>query len=175
MKQKRSKAIDMRFYWVRDRFNQNQFMIYWRPGANNVGDYVSKHHSPAHHQSMRPVFLWNSFAKIILVLTQKIAYRDYIHVWSGGVIIPLWIPPLIGFQWIVRYDLYCSHISKHHPPAHHQSMRPVFWWNSFAKTLLVLTQKIACRDYLHVCSGCVIIPLWIPPLTEFKWLVRYDS
>ena len=28
MKQKRSKAIDMRFYWVRDRVNQNQFMVY---------------------------------------------------------------------------------------------------------------------------------------------------
>ena len=54
MKQKRSKAIDMRFYLVRDRVNQNQFMIYWRPGSNNVGDYVSKHYSPAHYQSMRP-------------------------------------------------------------------------------------------------------------------------
>ena len=50
MKQKRIKGIDMRFYWVRDRVNQNQFMIYWRPGANNVGDYVYKHHSPAHYQ-----------------------------------------------------------------------------------------------------------------------------
>ena len=28
MKQKRSKAIDMIFYWVRDRVNKNQFMIY---------------------------------------------------------------------------------------------------------------------------------------------------
>ena len=56
MKQKHSKAIDMRFYWVRDRANYNQFMIYWRPGSNNVGYYVSKHHSPAHHQLMRPNF-----------------------------------------------------------------------------------------------------------------------
>ena len=56
MKQKHSKAIDMRFYWVRDRVNQNQFMIYWRPGSNNVGDYVSKHHSPAHYQRKRPKF-----------------------------------------------------------------------------------------------------------------------
>ena len=59
MKQKRSKAIDMRFYWVKDRVNQNQFLIYWRPGDNNVGDYVSKHHSPAHHQTMRPIFSVN--------------------------------------------------------------------------------------------------------------------
>ena len=56
MKQKRSKAMDMRFYWVKNRVNQNQFLIYWRPGTNNVGDYVSKHHSPAHHQTMRPSF-----------------------------------------------------------------------------------------------------------------------
>ena len=28
IKQKHSKAIDMIFYWVRDRVNQNQFMIY---------------------------------------------------------------------------------------------------------------------------------------------------
>ena len=59
MKQKRIKAIDMRFYWVRDRVKQNQFLIYWRPGANNIGDYVSKHHSPAHHQTMRPKLFVN--------------------------------------------------------------------------------------------------------------------
>ena len=48
MKQKRSKSIDMRFYWVRNRVNKNQFLIYWRPCANNVGDYVSKHHPPGY-------------------------------------------------------------------------------------------------------------------------------
>ena len=38
MKQKHSKAIDMRFYWVKDRVKKNQFLIYWRLGINNVGD-----------------------------------------------------------------------------------------------------------------------------------------
>ena len=32
IKQKRSKAIDMRFYWIRDRVRQGQFHIFWRPG-----------------------------------------------------------------------------------------------------------------------------------------------
>ena len=63
MNQKRSKAIDTRFYWVRGRVNQNQFMIYWIPGSNNVGHYVSKHHPPAHHQSMRPIFFVNLIRK----------------------------------------------------------------------------------------------------------------
>ena len=31
VKQCRSKAIDMRFYWVRDRCKQKHFLIYWAP------------------------------------------------------------------------------------------------------------------------------------------------
>lgn len=60
VKQKRSKAIDMRFYWLQDRVKQQQFNIYWRPGATNLADYVSKHHSPAHHRRCRPVYLHTS-------------------------------------------------------------------------------------------------------------------
>ena len=29
---KRTKAMDMRFHWLRDRECQQQFRIYWRPG-----------------------------------------------------------------------------------------------------------------------------------------------
>jgi hypothetical protein len=57
IKQKRSKAIDMRFYWIQDRTKQGQFHIYWRPGSQNLGDYHTKHHSPAHHRLMRPTYL----------------------------------------------------------------------------------------------------------------------
>ena len=39
VKQKRSKAIDMRFYWIRDRVRQGQFQVYWRKGATNRADY----------------------------------------------------------------------------------------------------------------------------------------
>ena len=54
---KRSKVIDMRFYWICDRTRQGQFLIYWQPGITNLGDYHTKHHSTAHHQLMRPVYL----------------------------------------------------------------------------------------------------------------------
>ena len=57
IKQKRSKAIDMRFYWIQDRCNQGQFIIYWAPGTNNLGDYHTKHHSPSHHKKMRSTIL----------------------------------------------------------------------------------------------------------------------
>jgi hypothetical protein len=57
IKQQRSKAIDMRFYWVKDRVEQKQLIIYWRPGLTNLADYFSKHHSPAHHRKMRSHYL----------------------------------------------------------------------------------------------------------------------
>jgi hypothetical protein len=57
VKQRRSKAIDMRFYWVRDRVNQGQFRVHWRPGHENLADYFTKHFSPKHHQDMRSTYL----------------------------------------------------------------------------------------------------------------------
>jgi hypothetical protein len=57
IKQQRSRAIDMRFYWVRDRTQQGHFNIFCRPGPTNLADYFTKHHPAKHHQAMRPVYL----------------------------------------------------------------------------------------------------------------------
>jgi hypothetical protein len=45
-KQCRSKAIDMRFYWLQDCVKQGQYQIVWGPGEENHGDYFSKHFPP---------------------------------------------------------------------------------------------------------------------------------
>lgn len=55
MKQKRSKAMDVRFYWLRDRAAQGQFYIYWESGAKNFGDFHTKVHPPSYHKVMRAV------------------------------------------------------------------------------------------------------------------------
>ena len=57
IKHKRSKAIDMRFYWIKYHNSQGQFKIYWPPGSTNLGDYHTKHHPQSHHHMMRPQFL----------------------------------------------------------------------------------------------------------------------
>jgi hypothetical protein len=59
VKQKRSKAFDMRFYWLKDRIEQKQFDVYWKPGNQNLADYVTKHHPPSHHMIMRNKYLLN--------------------------------------------------------------------------------------------------------------------
>ena len=57
IKQRKSKEMDMRFYWIRDRRNQDQFNIYWKHGSTNRGDYFKKHFPPAHHSTVRPSYL----------------------------------------------------------------------------------------------------------------------
>ena len=47
VKQRRSRAIDMRFYWLKDRAEQ---------GFVNLADYYTKHHSPAHHRQVRSIY-----------------------------------------------------------------------------------------------------------------------
>ena len=50
--------MDMRFFWVRDRSDQGQFQIYWRPGKSNKADYTSKHHPVQHHRRVRPHYIY---------------------------------------------------------------------------------------------------------------------
>ena len=53
MKQKLSKAMDMRFHWIHDRILQEHFNVFWKPGPTNLGDYHSKHHHTPHHIQVR--------------------------------------------------------------------------------------------------------------------------
>jgi hypothetical protein len=57
IKQKISKAMDMRYHWLTDRVRQKQFDVYWRPGRENLGDYHTIHHSAQHHKDMRGLIL----------------------------------------------------------------------------------------------------------------------
>ena len=56
---RRTKAMDMRFHWLRDREAQGQFRFFWGPGKFNDADYYTKHHSAAHHRDIRPNILTN--------------------------------------------------------------------------------------------------------------------
>jgi hypothetical protein len=57
IKQKRTKAMDMRFYWIKYRVKQGQFNVYCGPCFQNLAGYFTKHHSPAHHKRMRDKYI----------------------------------------------------------------------------------------------------------------------
>ena len=49
LKQKQSKCMDMRFYWLRDRaLEQKQLNVHWKRGETNVADYMTKHFPVKH-------------------------------------------------------------------------------------------------------------------------------
>jgi hypothetical protein len=82
VKAKRSKAMDMRFYWVRDRVKQKQFYIYWKPGDTNYGDYFTKHHNTPHHRAVRPTYIHSANLCInhcegVLILLEEPYSNDY--------------------------------------------------------------------------------------------------
>ena len=62
VKQKRSKAIDVRCCWARDRARQGQLRARWRSSGENKGDYFTKHFPGHHHQTARPEFLHQASA-----------------------------------------------------------------------------------------------------------------
>jgi hypothetical protein len=57
IKQKHSKAMDMRYHWITDRVRQKQLNVYWRQRKDNLGYYHTKHHSAQHHKDMHPLIL----------------------------------------------------------------------------------------------------------------------
>ena len=57
IKPKRTKSIDMRYHWIRDRIQQQQFIVAWRKGADNLADFFIKP-LPIHaNQSLMPLLV----------------------------------------------------------------------------------------------------------------------
>ena len=72
IKQQRSKAIDMWFYWLKDRAAQKQFHIHWKRGASNLADYYTKHFPPSYHQRIRSQYILKGHWKVqISIFTFK--------------------------------------------------------------------------------------------------------
>lgn len=53
IEQKRSRSHNGKFWWLKDRMNE--FVIEWAPGATNLADYFTKHHTGSHHSEVRPI------------------------------------------------------------------------------------------------------------------------
>jgi hypothetical protein len=49
-----TKAMDMCYWWLHDRNNQEHFKYYWRTGPTNCDDYWTKHHCSAHRREKSP-------------------------------------------------------------------------------------------------------------------------
>ena len=57
IRQSKSKAIDMRLYWVRDRVRQEHYIVYWERLKDNLADYFTKTFPTKHHRDIRGTYL----------------------------------------------------------------------------------------------------------------------
>ena len=56
IKQKYSKALGMRWYWLKDQIHCKRYDVYFMPGSQNKADYFTKYHSYTHHRQSRFMF-----------------------------------------------------------------------------------------------------------------------
>jgi hypothetical protein len=61
-RQRRSKAVDMRYHWIRDRVDQGQYSIHWRPGTENRADFFTKTLPASTFSSQRHHYVTDSAA-----------------------------------------------------------------------------------------------------------------
>jgi hypothetical protein len=56
-KARRSKYMDMRLHWIRDRVRQRQFNVLWRPGTHNLADFFTKPLPVAAHRAVEHFYV----------------------------------------------------------------------------------------------------------------------
>jgi hypothetical protein len=66
IKRQRSRAMEMRYFWLLDGKTQKYFKFYYQPGQENLGDYPSKHHTADIHQHVRPYYVHTNKSPVIL-------------------------------------------------------------------------------------------------------------
>ena len=57
IKRQRSRAMEMRYWWLLDAEAQDIFAFHYHPGLENLGDYPSKHHTADVHRHVRPYYV----------------------------------------------------------------------------------------------------------------------
>ena len=57
VRRNKSRSMDMRFFWIKDRIRQKQFLVYWGPGKKNLADYFTKHFPASTHRELRTIYL----------------------------------------------------------------------------------------------------------------------
>jgi hypothetical protein len=57
IKLKRSRAIDMRYHWLRDQVKQNEFTVRWRRNTHSLADFFTKRLPKKQFQEMRRKFI----------------------------------------------------------------------------------------------------------------------
>ena len=71
LKQKRSKAWDVRYHWLCEQQVLKTFFIFWQQGLKNLASYHTKHHPPSYHQKVREKYILKGFHTLLHKCTRQ--------------------------------------------------------------------------------------------------------
>ena len=74
---KATKSTDMKYWWLRDKSDQEQFQYYWNKGKGNRADYWTKHFCAAHHRETRPTILTDASEVDKLRISKGLAIHQF--------------------------------------------------------------------------------------------------
>ena len=75
IKRQRSRAFEMRYFYLLDQAVQKYFKFEYQPGQENMGDYPTKHHTAAIHQHVRPWYIHTQDSPRLLPRAMKPSSR----------------------------------------------------------------------------------------------------
>ena len=71
VKKHRSRPMEMRYFYSCDQVKMGNFNVQYHPGLECLGDYPSKHRITAHHQNVRPIYLYTKESPLFLPRAPK--------------------------------------------------------------------------------------------------------
>ena len=66
IKRQRSRAMEMRYFWLIDQYCQKYLDISHHPGQKNLGDYPTKHHNVTVTQHVHPYYIHKTTSPTLL-------------------------------------------------------------------------------------------------------------
>ena len=57
IRQNKSRAMNMRYFWVLDQDKEGVINVRWKPGHVNKANYFTKHFFGTYHKKIRPIYL----------------------------------------------------------------------------------------------------------------------
>jgi tellurite resistance-related uncharacterized protein len=74
--------MERKFYWVRNRVEQDHLNVGWAPCDTNMGDYFIKNHYPEHHKRMIPYYLHDKHYPLIRHDTRLAILRGRVDMYT---------------------------------------------------------------------------------------------
>ena len=76
IKRQRSRAMEMRYFWLIDQETKKYFKFYYQPGQENLADYPSKTNTGTIHTHMRTYYLHMDSSPNLLTRADKTSARQ---------------------------------------------------------------------------------------------------